>query len=324
MRKLKLFVIGKQLTVLVWVGFLTVIIGSCKNNNEEILAPYGGGIRSLASFTLQDSTYNPKFTWVGGYAAALGVNRGGNAALDSTLIWLITTQGDNIQYPVKFGQLPQGAQDRTTSFGGIPITRLIEDQEYTFWLLKDDAWSQLSNQKGKMFRIDSLATSAIRLQGDTAFVRSTSYTQVTDTVNILVNIKDFESHGKLADITIEEIDSSNSPIVKFTITQGTDSLVAATGLVVGSGVYDVNNVVWEVLSEETVGGQTVYGKNNVIKSPFIVGQSFPQTHVFAAYPSAGLQRNKVYYLWIAGKDWDGTNRDVRTINYYAWATFKTW
>jgi len=305
-------------------AFLLLFL-SCESE-DGTLAPYAERENVMSTIVIQDSTFAPKITWVGGYSCVLGVNRGSRAVLDSSLVWLVKAQGNTLRYPVLFGQLPQGAQELSGTYGGRPITKLKEDDIYTYWIIKEDAWSLVSAQRGKVMVADAAATGIVLARNDSLFIQAASYTQARDTIDIYVNLKDPDPRGRLADIMIEETDSSNNPLVRFQIKQDgiSDTLVAAVGLVVNSALYDVNNVLWEVLSKETVGGQPAYRTKNVISSPLFMGQTLSQTQVFISYPAAGLERNKLYYFWIATKDWDGISRDTRTVNHYAWITFRTW
>lgn len=300
-----------------------MIVASC-DEEDSVLAPYAGGVRELSNIFIQDSVFTPKITWLGGYVSALGVNRGNVAILDTSLLWIVRAPGNTLRFPVTFGQVPEGAEDLTSRYGGRRLDELQEDKVYTFWVLKEDAWSLLSEEVNKPLFVDSLVSTVVEVRNDTLFVSPLSHTQTTQTLDVYINLKDFRALGSLAIISIEVTNTSNDPVVSYTIRQPgvTDSLVAAVGLVEGSQ-YDVNLVVWEVLSQEVVGGTPVYRTKNVIRSPFVMGQQFSETRVFVEYPAGGLQRDKDYYFWIANKDWDGVNRLRSTLNY-AYATFHTW
>lgn len=306
----------------VCAGALLVMFSLSCEKESNPLAPYGGGRRALATIIVQDSTFTPKITWVGGFVSVLGINRGGMAILDTSLAWIVRSAGDALHYPVTVGQLPAGAEDLTSSFGSLPAAKLIEDQLFTFWVMKDQAWVQLSSLTNKRILPDSSASAGVRVQGDTVFVAPTEFTLLTDTTDIFVNINNVDARGRLGTMTVTETDTSNNPLIEFVITQTTDTAVAAVGLVYGTAVYDVNRVIWEVLSEDTTGGPPVYRTKNIIASPLIMGQAIPGTRAFTVYPSRGLERGEEYYCWIATKDWDGNSR-TRTANYYASVTFRT-
>lgn len=100
------------------------------------LAPYEGG-RALDLLRVTQN-YTPEVQWVGGRVAAVGVNRGPGAALDSTLVWLQTAPGDDISSYVTVGQNTNVAL--VESFGGTPVDSLADGGEYTFWIAERSAF----------------------------------------------------------------------------------------------------------------------------------------------------------------------------------------
>jgi len=92
------------------------------------------------------------------------------------------------------------------------------------------------------------------------------------------------------------------------------------GIVAGTQ-YDASKVVWEIYTEETVNGSTVFGQENLISSPVYPGAHLDGTFTFTEYPATGLVRNNGYYVWIAAKKWDQKSR-LRITPYYAYVTFK--
>lgn len=305
---------------LLFFGFLW--LAGC-SDDDNTLAPYDGQ-RPLANIVLEANSYTPKITWVGGYVSVLGVNRGTRAALDTSLVWLIRIDGNNLHFPVTFGQTPAGAQNITSQFGGQSTDRLQEDVSYTFWVLKAEAWSQVAAQANKPLLVDSSSTaSAVAVRNDSVFVSATFHAQQLLPLDVYVNIRDFRSFGRLAVLTLEQTNTSNNPIIRWRVAQAgvTDTLVAVMGLVNATS-YLPDNVVWEAWSEEVVGGQSLFGTKNVIAAPVTLGQALAQTRVFYEYPEQGLERDKDYYVWIANNKWDGDNHG-RIVNFYAYATFKT-
>jgi hypothetical protein len=245
--------------------------------------------------------------------------------LDSTLIWLVHALDDQIRYPVSFGQVPAGAQDLTAQYGGLRADSLQEDETYTYWVLKGDVWGVVSTQPGKVLVTDAeLAAGEVAVSRDSIFISAYSHAQKTQAIDLWVNVKGVASFGRLGVVSVRQPTTSNNPIVSWRVTQSgvADSLIAAIGLV-NAQQYQAQGILWEVWSVDSTGGTVQYGKNNVIRSPLVLGQQIPGTRVFVEYPSSGLERNKDYYVWIANKDWDGQKR-LRSTSGYAWATFKTW
>jgi hypothetical protein len=298
-----------------------VIIFGC-DNNDNTLVPYAGSSQ-MSNISVESNSYNPKITWIGGYVSAFGVNKGNKAALDSTLIWLVHSDGDNIKYPITFNVLPSSAQDLTTQYGGKKVNSLTEDNTYTYWVLKSDVWSQVSGKQNVVLQIDSsVSSSTINLNADTAKISPYSSTLKTQSIDVYINIENVTPFGNLGVVSVTGV-LSNSPIISWQINDpnAPDSLLSAIGIVEGSQ-YQSSNAVWEAYSQRDSAGTTIYGKDDVIKQPVQAGQTLSQTYVFALYPSGGLQRNKTYYVWIANKNWDGVTR-LRFATGYAYATFNT-
>lgn len=302
------------------IGWSTV---SC-DEKKETLAPYLGNV-PMSSMQIEEGSFVPKITWVGGYVSALGVNKGSRAALDSTLVWLVEMDEDDIHFPVKYGVLPNNSAEVTAVYGGTKTDSLKEDAQYTFWAVKKNVWIQISEQKGKIVRIDStLAENTIDMIADTIGIDRWSHTQKTQALDVYVNIGEFTSRGKLADLLIEKSMSSNNPVITWKIKQSgvTDSLVSLCGLSKGQQ-YNLNKIIWEVWSVEEVGGKQCYGTQNVISSPIVLGQDFEGTRTFKELSASGLERNMDYYFWIANSAWDGESR-TRFANNYAFISFTTW
>jgi len=303
------------------VIILSFIFSSCGEQNDG-LAPYDPPLK-MSNITIQDSTYKPKINWLGGYVSVLGVNYGSRAALDSTLVFLIYKAGNDIRYPVIFGQVPSGAQDLTSQFGGSKADSLTEDSTYTFWVLKESEWNQVSSMNNKILVYDSTLSASIQINGDTIRLSSQGHTQFVKPLDVYIDITNISSVGRLGIITIEETNITNSPIIRWSITQAgvTDTAISAMGIVEGSQ-FNPDAEVWAVYSVSDSAGQTQYGKVNVINPPVVTGQVFEGTQVFVEYPAGGLEKNTTYYLWIANNLWNGEGR-TRTTNYYAYVTFNT-
>jgi hypothetical protein len=303
--------------------FTSLLFFSSCNNENNTLVPYDGSTQ-MSNITVEDSSFTPKITWVGGYVSVVGVNTGNLAALNSSLVWLIYMPDDQIHYPVKFGTTPSGAQNLTTQYNGSLIDSLIEDSTYTFWVMKASDWDQISSMQNKILVLDSTLTTSIQIDGDTIRLSPAGHTQKTQNLDNYVNFKDYFTKGQLADIFVEQPRTSNNPRISWQIKQSgvTDSLISAIGITEGTS-YNNSKIIWEVYSVSDSAGSTYYGKKNVIAPPVIAGQEFPETFVFTAYSEGGLKRNTSYYVWIANKNWDGENRSLVT-QYYAYAYFTTY
>jgi hypothetical protein len=302
-----------------------LVFSSC-SDDDGALAPYEDA-PAMSAIQLQSQSYQPKITWIGGYVSVIGANRGTKAALDSTLVWLAHSPQDDIKYPIVYGQTPAGASDITAQYGGTYSDKLIEDQVYTFWTLKKDVWDAVAQNSDKTIALDSaLARSGYAVVSDTLKLSKYDFVQSVVPLDVYINIDPAgisQTRGRLGKIYIAQPDTGNNIIVNWDITWTgiTDTNISAMGIVEG-GQYDVNFMVWEIYSEETVDGATVFGKKNVISRPVLLGQTFAGTRTFGTFPANGLQRNKTYYLWIASKEWNGKDRLLSTTGY-SYLTFKT-
>lgn len=298
----------------------------CKNEDNTLL-PYnpdtGGGPVSLTAIQVEDSVYVPRVSWGGGYVTALGVNRGNVARLDTSLLWLIHAASNGVHYQSKFGTTPAGTENLTTQLGGTPTTTLQEDQLYTFWIAREEIWSTITSNAGKILAADSTMSEASRISGDTLFLTSRSFEEKLNPIDLYIGIRNVTAVGRLGSIDVVQTNTSNAPIIRFHVTEAgaPDTLLANIGIASGNA-YDVGSVVWEILAVDTTSGSDVFWTTDVIPPPIVAGQSVPGTRVFTAFPAAGLERNKTYYVWIADRLWDQRNR-ARTANFYASATFET-
>jgi hypothetical protein len=295
-------------------------MNSCSEDNT--LAPYVGS-PGMSKISIESGTTTPRINWIGGYVTVLGVNKGNYPALDSSLIWLIYLSGDQIKYPVKYGQIPAGAQDITSNYGGIFQSELIEDSSYSFWVMKEADWNQISSQQNKVLSLDTAITSIV-FDGDTINLPTKNYTQLIAPLDNYINLYDIRPRGQLADIIITQPTTDNNLLVDWEIKQSsvTDTLISVIGIC-ESFQYDPNKLVWQVYSIQDSGGVTYYGKKNVIPGPLTTGDLFVETFVFVEYPLEGLARNKEYYLYIANKDWNGEDHSLTT-DYYCYVRFKTY
>ncbi|MEO8399950.1 MAG: hypothetical protein ABI550_09085 [Ignavibacteriaceae bacterium] len=304
--------------IILFSSFCILLI-SCNKENTT-LAPYTGSPK-LSGITIEKGSFKPKATWLGGYVSVFAVNKGTKAALDTSIIWLIHTSGNDIKYPLKFGEVPSGAQDITTQYGGSSADSLSEDETYTYWILKEDAWNQISNQSNARLYTDSNSTaSSVIINADSISISQFSFISATQPNDVFINLSNVSQFGRLAAISVKA-EKTNIPIIKWLITEAglTDSSISAIGLVEGAQ-YQSSNALWEIYSEDDSAGVPIYGKKNVISQPVKIGQKIPGTHEFVEFTLDGLERNKDYYIWIANKDWDGTTR-LRFAVGYAWATF---
>jgi len=124
------------LTLALAFGLATCValVGCTEESNP--LAPYEGH-RAL-EFIHVTQNFTPEIQWVGGRVAAVGINRGTQAALDSTLVWIRTAPDNSIGSVVTVG--PDFDHELILSLGGTPLEELIDNETYTVWLAEADAF----------------------------------------------------------------------------------------------------------------------------------------------------------------------------------------
>lgn len=300
-----------------------IIISSCNDDDNE-LTSYAGAPQ-MSSVKIEAGTFIPSITWVGGFASVVGVNHGLKASLDSTLIWLVKTEGNNLRYPILFGSAPTGAVDFTEQYGGQPVDSLSEDQIYTYWVMKEEMWNQVSGITGvQMQANDQFDEGEFIQESDTLIELSAySFTAKAQQIDVYVNVADLKFFGKLGEIYVSQPVDATGPTITWKIIQSdvTDTVISAIGIVEGQA-YDEKHIFWDLWSLEESGGEKVYGKKNVISAPLKLGDSPDGTITFNQVPETGLERDKDYYIWIANENWEG-NR-FRVTKFYAYATFRTW
>lgn len=312
----------KHLTAILIFSIIAIFLSTACSEDDSGLAPYVGS-PDMSNITIEEESFTPRITWVGGYASVFGVNKGNRAILDTSLAWLIKTEGNNLKYPVKFGDLPSNAVDITSQFGGTKLDTLQEDENYTFWVLKEEVWDRLSTEVGKTLVADPLLDEGeVISDSDSLFISTTVFASLAKRLDVFINIDGISTFGQLGVISIQET-RSNRPIISWTIMQSgvTDTAISVIGIAEGNQ-FDPGKTVWEVYSETTENGTPVFGSLNVITAPLNVGDSLAQTRAFVPFNKPGLERNKTYYIWIANNIWKGEGR-LRFEPGYAYATFNT-
>lgn len=304
---------------------ILIILLSCTENDNTI-APYNAST-PMSTLTIEPNSYKPKITWIGGYVSTIGVNLSEFSKLDTSLIWCTYSPPNNIKYPIQFGTFPNGALDIIEDYEGTFQDVLTEDNVYTFWIIKDEVWQNISDQTGKFIALDTnIVGDKFWIDNDTVKISDSYHTQITYPLDVYINIDwdNTQSFGRLGEIIVEQTDTSNNIVVDWNIIQSgiTDSLISAIGICIGSQ-YDINSMIWETWSEEIVDGESIFGKKNVISKPLLLGQDFEETRVFGEWPETGLERDQTYYLWIASKEWDGVRRG-RAVDGYAYMKIAIW
>lgn len=108
---------------------LTAWFSACSQVDDP-LADYDGH-RPLEILHVTQN-FNPEIQWVGGRVAAVGINRGETAALDSTLVWIRTAPTNSISSVVRVDD--DLDWEFVESLGGTPQGEMSDDETYTFWI----------------------------------------------------------------------------------------------------------------------------------------------------------------------------------------------
>jgi hypothetical protein len=261
----------------------------CTNDSSDVLAPYGAQ-RPLFFTRITQNAY-PDVQWLGGRAAAIGVNKGTKAALDQTLVWLQTGPADTITSYVTVGR--KSDRNRILALGGTPADSLDADTVYTFWVATRaavDAQLDQTNSTVNAFTfVDTTLTATYWLRGQSGGEGGTA--------NPIVRIRIRREQTVTGD--------------RFSIvwTPGT-SAFRNLGLRAGStGGYD--NLLWLV--------STPTGTTDNIASPVILGVPPPNVTEGNPYVPGSMASGTVYTIWMTNRNWVGTFN--LTSRGYAWFRF---
>jgi hypothetical protein len=264
------------------VALLTVCTaaGGC-DAAEHPLAPYEGA-RPLLIERLTQS-FAPDVQWVGGRVAAVGINRGSRAALDSTLVWLRTTSGDDLGSPIMVRA--ENDEDAVMMHGGMATDSLGSGETYTFWLATRsvyDAGLQQSALNEHSFA-DTTLTPGYVLAG-----RSGGGVEVDFTI--------YRDERLLSDDFVVSWTPASQPFRQMAIRQAT------------LGGY--TDLLWHVvLSDE---------QDDTIAPPLVIGEA-PEGAVVAVPWSDFAEGNHV--LWASTSAWSGDSFGFRTNGYAFYQLF---
>jgi hypothetical protein len=263
-------------TVAVIIVFGAVVgIGTSGCSTESLPpAPYLGE-RALEILKVTQN-FTPDIQWVGGRVAAVGVNRGDRAALDSTLVWIRRGSGNNISSIVTFDS--DFDVDFVLSVGGTPQDSVFHDETYTFWIAEESVFSA---------NLDPTAGP------DGAF------TQVTKKMEILLLGAQHSSIGVEFTVQRAERIISDHYLISWTPED-----VQFRRLVINRGTIGAwTDHFWHIVVPETDAAS--------ISSPVIIGVPPEGAQEAAQWPDEGFmtkppcpQFRRRYVLWAATDDWN--------------------
>lgn len=253
-------------TVILIAG-LALALGGCSEDGNPLL-PYEGDRPLILERVTVSAT--PDVQWVGGRVAAVGVNVGAQAALDSTLVWMISSDADDIDSAIRIGDLPDPGL--IEMHGGQPTDSLADGNEYTFWIAEQSVLENGFPKAGESS--GAFADTTISLE---YLIRGRPGGTLIDEVRIVRNqtltSDDFIISWLPADVDIRRLAIRQASIGGFT------------------------DLRWDVL----VDGQDAEG----IQPPVILGQAPEGTQEAVEWPSTGFEPS-TYILWMTDPSWQGS------------------
>jgi hypothetical protein len=263
---------------LVTLGVVTASTGCTDEANP--LAPYEGS-RPLVLLRVTQN-FAPEMQWVGGRVAAVGVNRGSEAGLDSTLVWLQEAPGDEIGSYVTVGE--NTAADLVRSFGGEPVDRLSDGEEYTFWIAE---------------------RSAFDLALDSTLIDPAAFADTTFTMNLLLR----GSSGGDLDLDVDyEIQREERLLESRFVVTWTPEVPFRQLAIRAASTGGYTDLVWHILIPEGEAGE--------ITPPLVIGETPPG--VQEAVPFGGFIADDV--IGIAPSDTTDFEAPIHTL----WAVTEEW
>ena len=254
---------------LIAVVVIAMTTSGC-DDDANPLAPYA----AERELILQRVTLSakPHLQWVGGRVAAVGVNRGPTAALDTTLVWIVTADDNTISSAVSIGA--DFDQDAIRQFGGTPIDSLQDATEYTFWLAEKSVFDAglPAGQRDVFSFVDTTFTLSYRLVGrsggDSGFVGS-------------------------IEIVRDQTLTSDTYLVMWSPAQAGVRRLAIRQA--SSGGF--TDLVWDLIADDE--------NADGIVSPVTIGQIPPGVLVGAEWPDDGFS-SATYTLWMVNQSWTGS------------------
>lgn len=254
-----------------WIGLcaaalVVILFGGC-DTDVNPLAPYEGD-RPLI---IQDVTisHSPDIAWVGGRAAAVGINRGEQAALDETLVWIYTADGNELESPIYVRDVLD--EDVVNSFGGTPTDSLADDEIYTFWIAEAEAFE--SGLSGGAVDRFSLADTTFQLE-------------------YLLNGPRPSVNGGLRlhfDVNRDQRLLSEDYTVRWEPAVPLRTLAIRVGTTGG-----FSNLIWHIVTPEE--------EEPSLTPPIVLGDEPDDAQIAVEWDGFGTDR---YVLWGANDEWNG-------------------
>lgn len=251
-----------------------ILLSGCKKESSNTLAPYESRGLSIIRVT---HNATPDIQWLGGRVTAVGINRGRNAALDSTLVWLTTSSGDGIFNYVSFGE----NTDMTgiAQCGGQVADSLNSDSVYTFWVAQQSAYSARLDPQNAAVNLLSFANTVM----PAAFwVKGASDGEGGPT-------------NPIAKISIRRYETLQGDRFVMTWTPATAAFRLLAVRFGSTGGYD--DLLWQI--------STPAGVADNILPPITLGVVPPNVNEPTAWTPTSFADYPTYTIWMANRNWSG-------------------
>jgi len=272
-------------------GLLLLLALACFPENDwGDLAEYEGE-RPL-EFLYITTNKTPDIQWLGGRVAAVGVNKGTAAALDETLVWLMTAPEDIISSYVTYGDNTDYAM--LDSFNATFADSIEDNVKYTYWVAERSAFDA---------GLDSTSQASYAF-GDTT--HRLKYIMP----GLAGGQQDF-SGNLLAKLSIQRAESFDSEhfILGWTpASEGFNQLAVRKGSTGG-----VTDLIWWVTTADST---------DSIYPPVTIGEVPVSTTVTVLHEwsGVGFESGTTYFIWMSNSRWNEGNFSSKARGY-VWFVF---
>lgn len=249
------------------------LMAGCDGTNDA-LAPYEGERPLILQRVTQSMTSDVQ--WLGGRVAAIGVNRGEQAALDETLVWIERADDNTIESHVTVGE--GGDAGFVETLGGVPIDALDDGETYTIWLATAEA---------------------VAAGLDSAQVNEHTFVDTTITMRLQLTGRPkprFE-----ASISRDERLSGTQYVVSWEPQDLAFRQIAIRQASTGG----FSDLVWHVVTPEE--------QEPAITSPVVLGEAPEGTQQIIEFSGFGASN---YTLWMVTDEWEGAFSPAATGYYF--------
>lgn len=232
------------------------------------LAPYEGHRPLIMQQVTQ--SFTPDVQWVGGRVAAVGVNRGEVAALDSSLVWLMTSDDDDIGSHVTVGD--EADAQKVLQFGGVPRDSLADGETYTVWLATKEALDAELNASSR---------------------NPYTFADTTITTRLILTGRQRGGAPVTMQISRDQRLTGTQFVVSWT---PADYAFRRVAIRKGAALPAFTGLVWHVVLPDEA--------SDSITSPVVIGMTPEGAEDVQAWPEGGFEADN-YTLWMVDSSWNG-------------------